>query len=152
MLAKEAIEMFYSYKDTNIDKWEYRDTYWAGYFTVGTEYHIQRIDDAWELKIKIDNSPINTLLEYKSTTNTTQGSNIFKYGINNNTNRVQSKFIRYCKFSELNNLIIPPNLKRDNGWWHLAMQIDCTVESVSQSVASRKVKVTLSSIIWQNRE
>lgn len=150
MLAKEAIEMFYSYKDTNIDRWEYWDTYWLNYFIAWTEYHIQRVDDGWKKRITIDTSPINALIEYKSIH---QWDNIFKHGTNIDSDWKTSKFVRYCKFSELINwLIEPENLKRSVDGWHLAMQIDCTVESVSQSITSRKVKVTLSSIIWQNRE
>ena len=153
MLAKEAIEMFYSYKDTNIDKWEYWDV-WNGTFfdtNPGSVYCVQKIDN-WDITIQNCND-VNQqrLLEYN--VSSIPWWAIFQYDAGSPLGWVQSKFIRYCKFSELNwaNLT-PTKLARSTGWWHLAMQIDCTVETVSQSLASRKVRVTLSSIIWQNRE
>lgn len=153
MLAKEAIEMFYSYKDTNIDKGEYWDSHDWGFLSPNTEYCIQRLTN-WKIEVtKNCAESQQRLIEYVNTWAINNDWMIFKYWSPQAPNRLLSRFRRYCQFKEIGWAnISPPNLMRDAWQWHLALVITCTVESASQSITSRKTSVTLSSMIWQNRE
>ncbi len=152
MLAKEAIEMFYSYKDTNIDKGEYRDSHEGWVFDTTSTYCIQRRSNDWLIEIKKWCSEADQkLIEYINTWTINAEWVMFKHWVVSDSNRKVSRFRRYCEFEEITGTD-PVGLKRTTDWWHLALIISCTVVPTTASSNIVNRSVTLSSMIWQNRE
>lgn len=136
MLAKESIEMFFNYKDSNIDRWEFRNKlpWWT--ITFNQPYSIS-FSPLW---MDIDQTATSWLFLQ------TWNSNWLIFPYYTHKWWMQTNFYRSCIFVPIS---VSPQETLPSDMW---AKITCRVIVPKSNWLGISVDVSLSSALWQNRE